>query len=438
MNLEYQYILQPYKGMSSRYNCPSCNKKNQFARYINTQTNEHLADHVGRCNREVNCGYHYTPKQFFEDNPELASKDKNASGFTYKKPMIKQLSKPEQDKKISTIAFNVFEKTLKAYENNNLVKFLINRIGEKETEKVIEKYYLGTSKHWEGSTIFWQIDIEGNIRTGKVMLYNSESGKRIKEPYPHINWIHKIADYKEYNLSQCLFGEHLLKLYPEKDIAIVESEKTALIASVHIPEYNWLASGNINNLNQRTLQNLKEKSIFLFPDAGAFEIWKEKAEKLKEFFDFKISDLIETRATPEQIKKGYDLADYLTEKPKKFTAPDESEHFEEEPSNNNIPEDFSNLRPEEYTPDYNYLEDEEIVKTEDSIELWNIEELETFFKHIKLPEEPIQLDKATKINDVKKFIENNLKSIKHHNGKRVYKPYYDRLITLKNLLEKPL
>lgn len=30
--------------------------------------------------------------------------------------------------------------------------------------------------------MFWQIDINGLVRTGKIMCYNPENGHRIKEP----------------------------------------------------------------------------------------------------------------------------------------------------------------------------------------------------------------------------------------------------------------
>ena len=36
---------------------------------------------------------------------------------------------------------------------------------------------------------------------------------------------------EEWELSQCLFGEHLLSLYPDRTVALVESEKTAVICS---------------------------------------------------------------------------------------------------------------------------------------------------------------------------------------------------------------
>ena len=45
-------------------------------RYIDTENNNaYIADNVGKCNRLDKCGYHYTPRQYFEDNPWLRDKD---------------------------------------------------------------------------------------------------------------------------------------------------------------------------------------------------------------------------------------------------------------------------------------------------------------------------------------------------------------------------
>ena len=54
------------------------------------------------------------------------------------------------------------------------------------------EYHVGTSKHWTGATVFWQVDNQGKVRTGKVMLYNPETGKRVKEPYSHVSWVHSL------------------------------------------------------------------------------------------------------------------------------------------------------------------------------------------------------------------------------------------------------
>ena len=199
--------------------------------------------------------------------------------------------------------------------------------------KVFSLYHVGTSKHWLGASIFWQIDILGRIRAGKIMLYNKETGKRIKKPFPHITWLHKLIRLKDYELNQCLFGEHLLQQFPEKQIAIVESEKTAILAAAYLPKFNWLASGNLNNLSRKRCGSLKGKTVLLFPDAGAFSIWKDKAKALTDIASFVVSDLIETKATPEQIKKGFDLADYFEGKPiKVFTAAREFEQPQENTS----------------------------------------------------------------------------------------------------------
>ena len=35
----------------------------------------YINDKVGKCNRLDKCGYHYTPRMYFEDNPWLKDKD---------------------------------------------------------------------------------------------------------------------------------------------------------------------------------------------------------------------------------------------------------------------------------------------------------------------------------------------------------------------------
>ena len=67
---EYRYQLERYRGPSTRYRCPQCGRKGTFSRYIDTYNNNiYISDNVGICNRIDKCGYHYTPKQYFTDNP---------------------------------------------------------------------------------------------------------------------------------------------------------------------------------------------------------------------------------------------------------------------------------------------------------------------------------------------------------------------------------
>ncbi len=52
---------------SKKFICPSCEKKT-FVRYIDIETKQFIRTDVGRCDREINCGFHYSPKAFFKDN----------------------------------------------------------------------------------------------------------------------------------------------------------------------------------------------------------------------------------------------------------------------------------------------------------------------------------------------------------------------------------
>lgn len=69
----------------------------------------------------------------------------------------------------------------------------------------------------------------------------------------------------EYELRQCFFNEQLLQ-DKTKPIAIVESEKTAIIASVYLPQFIWIAAGSKEGLNLNKCQALKGLTVTLFPD----------------------------------------------------------------------------------------------------------------------------------------------------------------------------
>lgn len=304
---QFKYILQPYNGPESRYICPGCqNRKKTFSLYIDLETGHQIGSFVGRCNREINCGYHYTPRQFFQDNPVIEQYPIN---FHPSKNVTKRYKKLSPGK-VSFISTESLRSSLNSYDGNYFIKFLQRRFGPESTEKLICKYFIGSSKHWSGSTVFWQIDISGNIRTGKIMLYNQESGKRVKEPLNYINWVHKVLNLPEFELNQCLFGEHLLKDLT-KPVAIVESEKTAIIASVYLPQFIWLATGSLSNLTIEKFQVLKGRSIVLFPDIQAYERWKLKAKELASICSVHVSELLEKKSSQLEKAQGLDLADFL-------------------------------------------------------------------------------------------------------------------------------
>lgn len=303
---EHKYTLEPYKGMYTRYRCPSCQHKDKtFALYIDTETGEHIHPSVGRCNRESKCGYHYTPKQYFQDN--------NISFDTPQPKAYKPRPVTPQPKPYSIIPVDIFKQSLQigktvlqVAETNHFVKFLIDHFGVDVASQLVSRYFIATSKHWNGATVFWQIDLQGKVRTGKIMLYSPTTGKRVKNLELPIYWVHKALKQPEFELRQCLFGEHLL-IDKTKPVAIVESEKTAIIASVYLPQFIWVAVGSLSNLNAERCSILKGRTVTLFPDLNGFEKWSSKAKELSHLANFTVSDILERKANIYAANIGADI-----------------------------------------------------------------------------------------------------------------------------------
>ena len=91
-----RYSLQSYKGIATRHTCPSCGDKRSFVYYVDEE-NTPLHPSVGRCNYESSCGYHYTPKQYFQDHPECRTFD--ASSFDGQMKEVKSKSTPTEPMK---------------------------------------------------------------------------------------------------------------------------------------------------------------------------------------------------------------------------------------------------------------------------------------------------------------------------------------------------
>lgn len=317
--------LEPYHGRDSRHTCPKCKHQRTLTLYINGETGQPIHPTVGKCDREIKCGYHYTPKEYFRDNPqqntysnyqpqvqppicdELFIKTQKTENISYYE-MIKD--------KIDFIPLKyVINST--SY-SSNFAHFLLDYFPREKVMNAVTSYVLGSTRN--GQVIFWQIDSNDNVRTGKIMQYNPITGKRIKNQKGAINWVHNILKkrsqvYQNYKLSQCYFGEHLLHLYPDKPVAIVEAEKTAVIGSIHCPDFIWLAAGNLNGLTTAKSKVLYNRHIMLFPDGGCYNKWTEKMQRISSevHCTMEVSDIVEKHATEQQLEEGYDFADYIIE-----------------------------------------------------------------------------------------------------------------------------
>lgn len=313
------FQLEKYRNLKSRYTCPACGSRNVFARYISSETGEYISREVGRCNRESKCGYHLAPKEFFAANPSLSAsfqtKGKESRAHQVEKRSQVTAESNNQSYRPDYIDYSYFEKSLGNYQKNSFVKFLLNLFPEDRNLvlDVVKKYLVGTTG--EGKTIFWQADLKRKIRTGKIINYDPLTGKRNKSYSP--GWFH--AELKkqsilpeDFNLVQCFFGEHLLYTEKEKTIALVEAEKTAVIASICFPGLVWLSVGSKQNLKAEKLAPFAGRKIILYPDSDGFKEWQKIALEARELgLKVEVSTLIETHASDQEKREGYDLADYL-------------------------------------------------------------------------------------------------------------------------------
>ncbi|GAB3341523.1 DUF6371 domain-containing protein [Larkinella ripae] len=310
---ELGFRLESYSGPDSRHVCPSCGRPRQFSYYINSATGHVVDNSVGRCNREVNCGYHKTPGEFFKEQQTLIN-GRTVNKREWLSASSRQPRSKDATQRFDCISADVVEQSLSHYDQNHLAAYLADLFTVDVVKGLIERFAIGTSKYWPGATILWQVDRNERVRTGKVMLYNPETGHRVKEPFSHFHWAHRLLKLVDFQLRQCLFGEDQLRYEPiDKPVSIVESEKTAIIASVYMPEYIWMATGGISGLSAEKFQALEGRDIVLWPDLNAYDKWEAKAQAIEQEVNcnLQISKLLEERASDQDRQKGYDIADYL-------------------------------------------------------------------------------------------------------------------------------
>lgn len=300
MNSQFRYILE--KGNRKRI-CPACEMKS-FVYYVDLELNEFLPEKYGRCDREIKCTYHLNPYQAGY-NKEGNIEEKHSKVYNVK---------PKVFENPSYTPFARLDRSRNNYEYNNFTKWLIKVFDTSTANKLVSMYFVGTSNYWSGGTVFWQIDPKGVIRGGKIMLYNPDTGKRVKTPFNHITWDHTVRKDKSYCLKQCLFGSHLLRKYPRVPVAVVESEKTAIVSSVFMPELVWVATSSLSNLSKEKCEVLSGREVLLFPDLGAYQKWKLKVNSFEKDIPnttFTVSNLLEERCNQIDKAKGLDIADYL-------------------------------------------------------------------------------------------------------------------------------
>ena len=333
--LDMRYRLATYRECKAHREwnttCPSCGRRGKFSPYIDTATMRPVDDRqCGRCNRLSNCGYHLPPRMLASPNP--LPKRGLAESAMSAAPSLRGRAGGEA-------AF--YEKMRRACEQSqpwgsHLVTWLRTRFPREQVAAALKRYRVGGTP--DGTTLWWQIDEQGRVHTGKAMQYNPLTGHRVKEQGFPVNWAHRMRLYGEPSelvVEQCLFGEHLASPLPlprrgdsntamqdsppweglgEAPLCLVESEKTALIMSLIKPDCVWLATGGKANFKESMLAPLLGHEVAVYPDADALTDWYARAVGMNRTLGTRLHiptwyyDLMNH---DEARRAGWDLADVI-------------------------------------------------------------------------------------------------------------------------------
>lgn len=292
--MNYKYHFDP---SSKKFICPSCEKR-RFVRMIDESGN-YISDEYGICERKGSCGYSKWPKKY----------DSHVK-IDFSQNKVLQIKKGEGPP--STISEHYVQESLKGYDINSLYQYLITEYNKQDVDAVFALYKVGTSRNWNGATVFWQISIDNQVRSGKIIKFDSNTGKRIKDPRPLMTWVHTILKLKDFNLKQVLFGEHLLSQFPNKTVCVVESEKTTIIMAIKHPNYLWLATGAAGEFKAEKIRVLVGRKVVVFPDTDFHNDWIKKTQILSKQFNLNliVSSFLINETIALDHGEGYDLADF--------------------------------------------------------------------------------------------------------------------------------
>ena len=201
-------------------------------------------------------------------------------------------------------------------------------MSQDEMDEAVRLYRLEATA--EGAIVFGQRDRQGRLREAHVMHYLPDGHRDHGRPPCPLSWLMKNRwrDRDGRPLlppglksNACLFGLHLTGEHPEAPVAIVESEKTAIICSQWLKAegFLWLATGGSSGLSVERLRPLQGRRIILFPDTDpkgeTFRRWRSVAIEVWERLRLSvgISDVLERMASTEEKERKIDIGDWKNE-----------------------------------------------------------------------------------------------------------------------------
>ena len=277
---------------------PCCNKSNKDGKFSSFAN---VPEFYGYCH---SCGVANLPPQLYQDEKgneyiwnDYSKKYESAELMLQNQSFA--VAKGSIATPIAKIQKYIPEDVLWKYYHiqpeNNLLKYLRATYSDAKVDDAKEVYGIGSTL--DGGTIFWNINSELQIQKAKICYYDANGKRTNKFKVPHKN---------EDGYHSCLFGEHLVyDKYKGRDIVVlVESEKTAIVGYINLPQYNWVAYGGINGLTHNKLVPLIGHTTLIVPDVSENAvnvIYQKIPTMLAMGINVKIWDMTEGK-TDEQLK----------------------------------------------------------------------------------------------------------------------------------------
>ena len=285
---DYRYKLESLRITGQRqhkFQCPQCGKKKCFVRYVDTRRNlRYVADNVGKCDHQHSCGYHYTPSEYYRDNRQDSEPAPDTEHRFEPKPLPPFQPMPMD----YVVRSHSMRSTFWQWLSTSVAQRL--SLTAEQLQRVFHDYLLGATR--KGHVIFWQIDGKGRVHGGHIMQYRPDGHRDGYQGWTHPQLIRQGLLPLDWQLYQCLFGEHLLPLRPEARVCLVESEKTAVVMSACQPQHLWLATAGSGGLSPERLACLAGRRVTVFPDSGCYEKWNTHMQ-LTKGIDYNISRRLE-------------------------------------------------------------------------------------------------------------------------------------------------
>lgn len=206
--------------------------------------------------------------------------------------------------------------------------FLIRRMGE-PMKRHLQQWNVGTDA--EKRTLWHYIDYHGDHVTTKAMDYDGSTGKRNKNAPPLFGL--RLPDGRKIFLAKadgyraCLYGECYLKngigfinyqtgevatYYQDTPVFLVESEKSAVLASFLLPQFVWIATGGVSGLTEAKATHLHGRKVTILFDADtAGQTATENTAALLGRLGVKVKKLFPSEVFGLDAKDGYDVGDYV-------------------------------------------------------------------------------------------------------------------------------